>query len=503
MLGILHDCRFPNGMAASGQSSGFGGNLFIRDSLRVMRDVMPIRHLQPFERQMFSTLLQWQGHRDDLVTNESPDALPHQVFRQIIGGTILEDHIVERAEYWTDLWGVPLASNVEDGKYFVIYNCSDGPPLFIIALCEYMECYGRDILNDRYIHRATGEKRTVGDGARRCVEFILRHIKQNEFGLYGVPNTNPRQTSASGVMRDGFDAYVTSTGRLADYGSMVYLENQALANEALYAAARWFKPTSKEIMQWESIADALVYQTIEQLWMEDEQFFAAGRDEHGIVDMRSSVNFELLNSPFFIGLVDEADYVRAIARRLYSPEFMTPIGCRMTSLGHADIEGDYAPYQGTSSVWWITNGIAEQGLRRYSIVRPAQDIGMRRVVSYFNAAETINEKGFVDKHGRPVLQVTRVSDHADVSGRSVLCPAELSQPDMAWSASTALRILNTPYPPQAEKNTWQRALDDELVRTIRDFPSLAELGSFEQPLIDLERGKELKAERQKRFAQMS
>ena len=503
MQSILHDCRFSGGISASGQSAGFGGNLFTRDTCRVLRDVIHIPQMQSFVRQMLVTLLQWQGIKHDDTTNESPDALQHQVFRQIIGGIRLNNSVVEQAEYWTSQWGVPMTDSPETGKQFVIYNSSDGPPLYLITLCEYIQYYGRDVLGDTYMHWPTGKVRTVADGAQRCIDFVLRRITNGEeigHGLYGVPNTNPLQTSPSGVMRDGFDAYVTQGGEPADYGSMVYLENQALVHEALYLASRWLSTRSRRVDVWEAVADTLAERTIDQLWMENDQFFAAGMDKFGIVDMISSCAFELLDSPFFHEIDDGPDYIQALVHRLYSPDFMTPIGCRMTSLVHAKQEGEYAPYQGSSAVWGVTNGLIERGLRRQGLATGVEDIG-QRLIGWFNAAHEAYEMTFVDANGKVVFHPEQVLDGRDVSNRSVLYPSEFGQPNQAWSASAALRILTSPYH-QSPPSAWRKSLNRTLSDLVRQTPMLDRISiADEQPLLDLRRGKQLKEQRRNQLAQ--
>lgn len=504
MLGILHDCRYSGGISASGQSAGFGGNLFTRDTLRVLRDVMHIPQMQSFVRQMLVTLLQWQGVKDDDTTNESPNALQHQVFRQIVGGIRLDDSVVESAEYWTGQWGVPMTATPETGKQFVVYNSSDGPPLYIITLCEYMDKYGSQILNDKYVHWPTGQERTVGEGALRCVEFILQRIRKGEeagHGLYGVPNTNPLQTSPSGIMRDGFDAYVTRSGRPADYGSMIYVENQALVYEALRVAGVYLSPTLEHQHEWFESADKVKEFTFEDLWLEDEKFFAAGLDKFGVVDMVSSSAFELLDSPFFDEVLYGSDYVRELVLRLYSPEFMTPIGCRMTSTVHAEQEGEYAPYQGSSAVWGVTNGVIERGLRRQGLIRPASDIG-NRLVEWFNASREAYEMTFVDRRGIPILKPELVQDYDGlISERGVVCAAEFGQPNQAWSASAALRILTEPYPRVIPVEDWQSSINNDVADLAWSVPTLSEFGgSIARPLLDMERGKVLKEQRKQQLA---
>ncbi|RYF27649.1 MAG: hypothetical protein EOO17_05900 [Chloroflexi bacterium] len=113
MSAILHDCRFGGGISASGQSAGFGGNLFTRDTLRVLRDVMGIPGYQSFIREMLGILPQWQGTREDSATNEFPDALSHQVFRSVVGGRYLPSRQVNDMRGYAHEWNIPMTSSAK------------------------------------------------------------------------------------------------------------------------------------------------------------------------------------------------------------------------------------------------------------------------------------------------------------------------------------------------------------------------------------------------------
>lgn len=128
LLMVLHEARYSGGLAASGQRAGFGGNLFTRDTCRVLRDTM--EKMPSMTRELLSILPQMQGVELNEATNEFPDAMPHQVFRQISGGRRLPDEQVANVEYWTSKWDVPMQYNETDGKWFAIYNSSDGPLLW-------------------------------------------------------------------------------------------------------------------------------------------------------------------------------------------------------------------------------------------------------------------------------------------------------------------------------------------------------------------------------------
>ena len=497
MAAILHDCRFAGGISASGQSAGFGGNLFTRDTLRVVRDVIGLRGYGSFVREILGVLPQWQGIEEDPSTNELPDALPHQVFRQVVGGRRLPDSQMETAEYWTGKWGVEMKSHPDNGRQFVLYNSSDGPLLYLIALSEFCRVAGYGVLRDTFRHWPTGTDRTVGEAARRCVDYIVGAVGRSEdagLGLYGVPNANPKQTSPSGVMRDGFDAYVRPDGRAAEYAFAAYCENQALVYEALVVAACELFPEDAQAKYWLSLADELRRRTIDRLWT--GSFFAAAIDTHGPIETASSAVFEMLDGPFFDGLADGPEYVKAIVTRLYQPDFMTAIGPRMVSLEHSGLEGDYYAYQGSGAVWGVTNGIVATSLHRWSLGDVARDMGHGRLIGWFNRARQAMELTYVHRESGQPLYESTAQDGRSPAGYRKIYPAELGQPDQAWSASAALRQLHTDYKVAApQPGTWQFALNQQVMQLAREIPTAQSANPSDPLYVDLVVGRELKRRR--------
>lgn len=505
MAAILHGCRFPGGMAASSQDGSFGGNLFSRDTLRVLRDVMQFPEYRSFVREMLSTLPQWQGMEYNSETNEFPDALPHQVFRQIVGGRYLADEHVETAEKWTAQWGVPMTNSPQTGKQFVLYNSSDAVPLYLIALAEYCEATGRkDILSDRFYHHPTGEVRTVGDAALRCISYIVRVIENNRGqvdGLYAVPSTNPRQTSPSGVMRDGFDAYVRPDGTPIDYSLVAYVENQALAYEALWVALVSLFPDHPDAQQWMSLSGMLRRRTIDRMWLADQQFFASAIDSHGLVETRSSAAFEMLNGPFFNVVDNASGYVGALVRALYGEDFMTPVGVRMISLRHRELENDYYSYQGTGVVWGVTNGTVQSGLRKHNLHVLADDLGGKRLVGWFNRSGGAPELCYVHRDTNTPLYRPRMEQREfGPYGDRPVYASDPGQYQQAWSASAALRCCLEAKPDdRAYVQPWQGQLAQEVAGMAAQLPTAMDVESNRKLVIALTSGRAIRQRRMEAF----
>lgn len=501
---VLHESRYAGGISASGQRAGFGGNLYTRDGLRVMRDTMT--HFPSMTRELLSIFPQMQGIEENETTNEFKNSMPHQTFRQIEGGRQLPDSQLEIAEYWTRKWGVEMNQNSTEGKHFTVYNSSDAPLLYLITLAEFADLpEGKNVLNDKFLHRPTGQVRTVGEAAHRCADFITSFIGLSEEkgpGLYGVPNTNPRQTSPSGVMRDGFDSYYHPDRehcRPIDFSFAAYIDNQALAYEALQAAIKLF-PDDEQVPLWRDKAEQLRSRTLEAFWMPDSKLFAAAIDGDGEqVRLKSTAMLELLNSSF-LKVPEGPEYVRSLVKWLYSPEVMTAVGPRMLSLEHDMYEGEFYSYQGTGAVWPVVNGIVAKGLRNeWGLPTLSQDLGIRRTLGLLNRAGEAVELCYVDKRtGEPLYQRTYCRD---AIGSVAIAACDHGQIDQAWTASAGLRELWDIKNGAATEapGTWQRALARQAMSRAIDFLPASANHPTAPHHIDIERGEVLKLQRSHRL----
>jgi hypothetical protein len=499
---VILDARFAGGIAASSQSEGYGGQLFSRDALRVMHDTM--NRYPQMTRELFSIIPQMQGTELNESTNEFPDSLPHQTFRQFVSGRRLPDRQVEEAELWTGKWGVEMQFSEEEGKHFSVYNSSDAPLLYLITLSEFCELpESQGVLRDEYFHRPTGETRNVGEAARRCIDFILQRIKESETrgsGLYVVPNTNPLQTSPSGVMRDGFDSYyhpVGEYGQPADFGFMAYVENQALAFDALRAAAKMF-PDDEDAPLWLNTAAQLQKRGLEAFWMPESGLFAAAIDSDGTqVKLKSTAMAELLNSDF-LKVPEGPSYVRAIVKWLYSKDVMTAAGPRMLSREHAAYEGDYYPYQGTGAVWPYVNGVIAEGLRdHWDLPSLSYDVSVMRTLGSLEQAGSALELLYIHKETGEAIY--RPSIAASIGTTAIA--AELGNNHQTWTASMGLRELRAwrESPRREQAGTWQRALARQVMMMAVDTPPATANRHYGQYYADAAWANKLKAARARRL----
>jgi hypothetical protein len=496
----LHECRYSGGLAASGGQAGFGYARFTRDYLQAMDDLMTL--LPSLVREGFSHIPQEQGVKDDPATEEQLDRLPHQVAQGKPSGLVVSPKLVEDWHYWLGKWGVEY----DDQYGFIVYNASDAAR-YLTVLADYCRIHGGDVLDDQFVHRPTGEIRSVRNAARRVAGWMVRTIEQSDLGLMEVQTMNPKQTSWSAVMRDGMDSYYHPEGDHGEpvnrYAPVAYIENQGIAVGALLAAAEMF-PDDPDRDKWLELASAIPRRTMEHFWLPEYNYLAPAvdRDEDGRprpVKLLSSAPMELLATPFFDELPNRRELVEAIVAKIFDRGFLTPVGVRMLHLDHAALEGDYYPYQGTGAVWGVTQRVIAHGLRRQGLAPLAHDIGLQRLVSGLNRTGKAVEYWLVEReHGW--VNYHPYNPAVDTEEATVMYAAERPNQPQLWTITGAMaELLSEEAHETAPAGSWEADLCIRYLLAAAEVPP-ALLDPVDHTfLIDVAQGKQMARERADRL----
>ncbi len=485
---VLADC-VQGYRTASSLSEMFGaGHLFGRDPLFVAWDLA-----EGMDRQLFSLLPQWQGHRSDPLTEEQPDRLPHQVFRTQVQGHLVGQQQVADAKHWAGVWGLlgedPAATRTDDFDGFAVYNATDTTALYLPVLAQYVQLHGPDVLRDRYRHRATGQIRTVEQAGGRCADWIAATIAASSRGLFEVAATNPRQTSPSGVRRDGSDAYFHPVPPLGAHPNrerpVAYLAEQGRAVEAL-AAAVTLLPDHPHRTTWEQASAGMGQKVWQHYWMPQQQFLACAVDYHPQtgqsrqVPLHSLEALEVLQTRLFDGLTVEGrdvgrEVVSGVVQAVCDPTWMTPAGPTMLHPRDRHFEGAYLTYQGSGTIWPTVIGSCVRALDHQHL-GPVGTWLATRLLETLRASGAAPEFYFIDREnpdcpsGAVILDPVAASQRTQ--GRRVPS-SPLPQQHQAWSASAALWMLHrdpTTAPP--EPGTWQAELCQQAQGQLAHVPPL-------------------------------
>jgi hypothetical protein len=496
LAGLL-DLR--GGLKASDAEYGY---LFGRDSLRTAKALASNHPNAALE--ILAVLAGFMGVKTDPATGEFPNAIPHQVYRQVENGLFVPDELGTLIEKWPAGWGIPIETNQHFGRHFVTYNASDVQPLFVIVLARLHRLHPRQqILTRRFTHWATGEPRTLGEAAERVLGHIARMIGISDLELYEVPSTNPRQTSPSGVLFDAFDAYMHPTPqgpKPINWTRVAYVHNQSLAYEALLCGHDLgLRPDGPS---WTDLARSLRRHAISRFELDDGSNVlppaAIDRTPQGQprpVRLQSLAVLELLAGRFLRDLPFAPDLVCQLIKWLYNPEVLTPVGGRCQPLVYAWSEGGYAPYQGTASVWAIMQWIVAEGLLDWELYPLFHDLAIHRMAAGLDRSGSGLE--FWPVHRETGL----VCYHPDQTNRHrhglEMAFAELPQARQSWSLASgyaALGRLAEGYP-NLQRGSWQRRLVREALAVAKSIPPAATMRPEVPIYINTTLGRRLQTER--------
>ncbi|MBX4196949.1 hypothetical protein KW801_00120 [Candidatus Saccharibacteria bacterium] len=501
----LQDCRFSGGIAASTIDGEFGGARITRDYLAVMSDLM---ESQPgLVREGFSQIPKEQGIEFDSATDQQLNRLPHQVAYNMWDGRRVPCYVSENRREWAKKWGIPF----DEQNGFIVWNQTDASQ-YVHELRRFVDLYGTSVLNDKFIHKPTQEIRTVKEAALRQLDWMVSAIEDSNLGLLEVQEFNSRQTSWSGVMRDGYDAYFHPKG---EYGYAVnkdkpiaYFENQAWATQAFLDAIYLFKHDERSEIsgrrsKWQDISHDLPQRAFDLFRIDKEDYFAAAidRGENGQPQKVDQISVDIaktLAAPeFYHNLTDKTvnpdDVLAGIVRKIFSPAFMTPAGLRMLDLRHSSQEGDYFAYQASKAVWPYIQFKLSNALRGIHLPELALEIELNRAIPAIENANSFTELGWVTPEGIVLYQPA-----PDITESAIEIAAEQwPSRNQAWTISGVSAALSAAKKRFKKSESWHRNVTDEALAGIKDIKNISQLTSeeFLPYRIDFEAGRRLGRQR--------
>jgi glycogen debranching enzyme len=351
--------------------------LFGRDSLIASWMMLPFNRTLALNT--VRTLARYQGRRVDLMTEEQPGRILHEM-----------------------RFGVDASLALGGGN--VYYGTADATPLFVVLLGELSRwgVPGDDVL-------------PLLSNADRALEWIADYGDADGDGFVEYARLTDRGLRNQG-WKDSYDGINYADGRLAT-PPIALAEVQGYVYAAYIARAHFAREVGDEtgIRRWRDKARALKEAFNERFWLPDRGWYAIalGPNKEPVDALASNMGHCLWS-----GIVDE-DKAAQVAERLLSPEMFTGFGIRTL----ASSMGAYNPVSyHNGSVWPHDSALAATGLLRYGFA----DEAMRIATGLLDAADAFGGRlpelfcGFGrDEYAQPVRYPTSCSPQAWASATPV------------------------------------------------------------------------------------
>ncbi len=417
--------------------------VFGRDSIEVAEDLL---ETQPgLAREIILVLSHLQGTRLNLISEEERGKIHHEYRARYLGGS----EVPKAAQTVLDVLKTQWGGSEDELLY---YGSFDATPLFIRLVHRYCRQEGVEILDQVVVGRDKAE-RTVREHVRMAAMWLTDKVTASPWRLFEYRRLNPE-----GLFNQGWEdskvAYLHADGTLVNADSGVAaVELQGYAYDALRAAAELVAEDDEEAEAWRHLASILRDNTLELLWMEDEQYFALGldRDDDGKTRQIRTLNADaaLLLDTDMLSLLPRHQawpYIEGIVRKLFSADFVTPVGFRLRALRHAQLVS-FADYHGSLVSWPKETHDVAKGLHRHGFYTLAHLLEASILQAVGKAGE-FYEFFLVDVHGRPKYHY-RIENPDEPSFHD-FGAADTPEPGQAWTISAVLSIVRHWHNPQAE-----------------------------------------------------
>lgn len=437
-----------DGMGLHTSSGSFYNHtLFGRDGSMSAKFVTDFDHAVAAET--ITALAALQGTEYNQRTQEEPGRIHHELrdFRTWKG------KLSERMLFWP--WH--YAWDIED-KQLLTYFSMDTTASYIRLVHKYANHIDAAILLKKVTNHH-GEPVTIADSLIAGAEWIMSKIGDN--GVLSEQRANtwslPFQT-----YQDSLTTYARSDGTLADYrGPMSYVEIQAFAAGALHDMTEMF-PEHELVHEWRETARRLQIALLDRFWDKDNKYFWSAFDRHGPIDVRNVSAGWTLNTSLWADMDSKkrASYIAPIVDKLFSDEFLTPVGLRTMSKDQASPLGEVIGYHSAEVVWPMFSFMVVEGLRRHRLYGLAEQLE-NRILNGLNTTGNFDEFFIVERDGSVVLPDRRGPDGT----RLVQMPPEQR---IAFSIVPAMTMAKrASYPNEHLPQTaWQKELESQILKKI-------------------------------------
>lgn len=448
-LDAYESLKTKNGMGIYTSNGAFYNHTFFgRDAAMTAKFVTDFDHQAA--KETIIALAALQGSEHNPKTQEQLGRIHHE-YRDF---TTWKGGFLEKAalRFFRKRWG-----SVE--KELLSYFSHDTTALYIRLIYKYVTHVDKSLLTQSVSNRH-GDTFTVRESLASAADWIVTQLDDNYH--LNPPRTNdwalPYQT-----FQDSSTAYPRLDGSLANYRrGITFTETQAFAVDALLEATKLLE-NHENRHEWQTNANAMKVALFRDFWHKEKQFFGSAFDSKGIVDMPNISAGWTLNTSLWDELPEpkRKELVGAIVRRLFSDDFLTPVGMRTRSLHSPQPLPGVVEYHGRLTVWPMFNFMVIEGLRHHRLYSLATELE-NRLINGINASGKFEEFLVVDGGGHMLKSVP--GKHAEVTVDAQMLPEERIAFTVIPSIVLAWRGTNRDKA-KPSSLTWQNELENEIMKT--------------------------------------
>lgn len=470
-LSLIKATRGYGVYASIGPSYQFA--VFGRDSIEVAEDLLGTH--PALVKEIILVLAHLQGTKLNLISEEEPGKIHHEYRARYFGGA----EVPKAAQTVLDVLKTSWGGSEDELLY---YGSFDATPLFVRLVHRYCRQEGMELLDMPVVARDKVE-RPLREHVRMAATWLTDKITASPWRLFEYKRLNPEGLFNQG-WQDSVIASLHADGTVvnADAG-VAGIELQGYAYDALRAASELVARDDEEAEAWRHLASILRDNTLDMLWMPDEGYFAMGldRDDNGKTRQIRTLNADvaLLLDTDMLRLMPRPQawpYIEGIVRKIFSQEFLTPVGLRVRALRHAPLV-KFADYHGSLVSWPKETHDVANGLHRHGFYTLAHLLEASMLQGVGRAGE-FYEYFFVDQHGRTKYHY-RMEDPEEPSFHE-FGAADRPEPGQAWTISAVINTVEHWHHPEAEVPVTGavRELEQELLKKPRVM-ALAEAAKVE------------------------
>lgn len=450
VLDAYESLKTTNGMGIYTSNGAFYNHTFFgRDTAMAAKFVTDFDH--QVTRETIVALAALQGMKYDKITHEDAGRIHHEFrdFRTWKGGRA--ERIV--LAFFRRQWGAT-------DKQLLTYYATDTTALYLRLVHKYVTHVDKSFL-DITIKNRHGVSLPLRESVALAADWLCQQV--NEHDHFVVKRTNkwalPYQT-----FQDSSTAYPRQDGHLANYREgITFTEVQAFVIDALEDTTHMLESHTKR-HEWQKVAHAMRRALLADFWHEGEQFFGSAYDQAGLVDMPNISSGWTLNTSLWDELPEpkRIGIITAIVKRLFSDDFLTPVGLRTRSLHSNQPLPGVIEYHGRLTVWPMFTFMVIEGLRRHRLHQLATELE-NRVINGINASGAFEEFLVVDGGGHLLRSVP--GEKAEVAVDAQMLPEKriaftvIPAMVLAWRATNRGRA----WPTQLD---WQKNLEQEILGSI-------------------------------------